>query len=61
MTLATDYATAKQAFVSGGPNSGIQALMQAKVRVQADMANFMASQQGGGNPAPHEAIQGITA
>jgi hypothetical protein len=57
---AIEYATAKQVFVSGDPNAGMQALMHGKVRVQGDMAKLMASQQGGGNPAPQQAIQGIT-
>jgi len=61
VTLTTDYATAKQVFVSGDPNAGMQAFMQGKVRVQGDMAKLMASQQGGGNPALQEAIQGVTA
>ncbi len=60
VTLTTDYTTAKQVFVSGDPNAGMQAFMQGKVRVQGDMAKLMASQQGGGNAALQEAIQGIT-
>ena len=58
--LPTDYATAKQVFVSGDPNAGMQAFMQGKVRVQGDMAKLMASQQGGGNPKLQEAIQAAT-
>jgi hypothetical protein len=34
--------------------------MQGKARLQGDMAKLMASQQGGRNPAPQQAIQGIT-
>jgi hypothetical protein len=60
VTLTTDYATAKQVFVSGDPNAGMQAFMQGKVRVQGDMAKLMASQQGGGNPALQDAIQEVT-
>ena len=60
VTLTTDYATAKQVFVSGDPNAGMQAFMQGKVRVQGDMAKLMASQQGGGNPQLQEAIQAAT-
>ena len=61
VTLTTDYVTAKQVFVSGDPNAGMQAFMQGKVRVQGDMAKLMASQQGGGNPKLNEAIQAATA
>ena len=60
VTLTTDYATAKQVFVSGDPNAGMQAFMQGKVRVQGDVAKLMASQQGGGNPALQQAIQDAT-
>ena len=60
VTLTTDYATAKQVFVSGDPNAGMQAFMQGKVRVQGDMAKLMASQQGGGNNELTTAIQELT-
>src|SRR5262249_25681972 len=60
VTLTTDYVTAKQVFVSGDPNAGMQAFMQGKVRVQGDMAKLMASQQGGGNPKLTKAIQAAT-
>ncbi len=60
VTLTTDYETAKDVFVSNNPQAGMQAFMAGKVKVQGDMAKLMASQQGGGNPALQEAIQGIT-
>jgi hypothetical protein len=60
VTLTTDYDTAKEVFVSGNPQAGMQAFMAGKVKVQGDMAKLMASQQGGGNTALSEAIQGIT-
>lgn len=60
VTLTTDYATAKDVFVSGNPQAGMQAFMAGKVKVQGDMAKLMASQTGGGNPALQQAIQGIT-
>lgn len=60
VTLTTDYGTAKDIFVSGNPQAGMQAFMAGKVKVQGDMAKLMASQQGGGNTALSEAIQGIT-
>jgi putative sterol carrier protein len=59
VTLTTDYGTAKDIFVSGNPQAGMQAFMAGKVKVQGDMAKLMAS-QGGGNTALNEAIQGIT-
>jgi len=64
VTLTTDYATAKEVFVSGDPQAGMQAFMAGKVRVQGDMAKLMAAQAGGqgaGGNALQEAIQGITA
>lgn len=60
VTLTTDYGTAKEVFVSGNPQAGMQAFMAGKVKVQGDMAKLMASQQTGGNTALNEAIQGIT-
>jgi hypothetical protein len=60
VTLTTDYGTAKEVFVSGNPQAGMQAFMAGKVKVQGDMAKLMASQQGGGNAALNEAIQGVT-
>jgi hypothetical protein len=64
VTLTTDYATAKEVFVSGNPQAGMQAFMAGKVKVQGDMAKLMAAQAGGpgaGGNALTEAIQGITA
>jgi hypothetical protein len=63
VTLTTDYATAKEVFVSGDPAAGMQAFMAGKVKVQGDMAKLMAAQAGGAGPggsALAEAIQGIT-
>lgn len=63
VTLTTDYATAKEVFISGNPQAGMQAFMAGKVKVQGDMTKLMMTQQGGGptaNQALQEAIQGIT-
>jgi hypothetical protein len=60
VTLTTDYATAKDVFVSGNQQAGMQAFMAGKVKVQGDMTKLMMSQQGGGNEALSAAIQGIT-
>ena len=64
VTLTTDYATAKDVFVSGNPQAGMQAFMAGKVKVQGDMTKLMASAGAGGGPggntALQAAIQGIT-
>ncbi len=63
VTLTTDYVTAKDVFISGNPQAGMQAFMAGKVKVQGDMTKLMMAQQGGGpggNQALSEAIQGIT-
>jgi hypothetical protein len=61
VTLTTDYATAKDLFVSGNPQAGMQAFMSGKVKVQGDMTKLMASQGAGpGNPDLAAALQEIT-
>ena len=60
VTLTTDYGTAKDVFVSGNQQAGMQAFMAGKVKVQGDMTKLMMGQQGGGNQALNEAIQGVT-
>jgi hypothetical protein len=58
LSISTDYATAKDVFVSGDPASGMQAFMSGKVRVQGDMAKLMAAQAGGaGGPGGASALQ----
>ena len=64
VTLTTDYATAKDVFVSGNQQAGMQAFMAGKVKVQGDMTKLMMAQQGGGpggNQALTDAIQETTA
>ena len=66
LTITTDYDTAKQIFVSGDPQAGMQAMMQGKLKIQGDMSKLMAAAAQGGGPgaaggaALAEAIQGIT-
>lgn len=63
VTLTTDYDTAKEVFVSGNPQAGMQAFMAGKVKAQGDITKLMAAGAGGGpggNQALQEAIQGIT-
>jgi putative sterol carrier protein len=62
VTLSTDMDTAREVFVSGNQQAGMQAFMAGKVRVQGDMTKLMMQQgAGGGNPALNEALQSITA
>jgi putative sterol carrier protein len=62
LTLSTDIDTAREVFVSGNQQAGMQAFMSGKVRVQGDMTKLMMAQAGGGgaNPALSEALQAIT-
>ena len=49
LTLSTDIDTARQVFVSGDQQAGMQAFMAGKVKVEGDMAKLMALTAG---PAP---------
>ena len=62
VTLTTDYQTAKDVFVSGNPQAGMQAFMAGKVKVQGDMTKLMAAQAGGpaGGQELQQAIQQMT-
>ena len=57
LQIATDYATAKDVFVSGDPAAGMQAFMSGRVRVQGDMAKLMAAQASGAGPGGPTALQ----
>ena len=63
LTLTTDYATAKDVFISGNQQAGMQAFMAGKVKVQGDMTKLMAQQAGGGpqNAEMQAAVQAVTA
>jgi hypothetical protein len=63
LTLTTDYGTAREVFVSGNAQAGMQAFMAGKVKVQGDMTKLMAAQAGGGpggSQTLQDAIQDIT-
>ena len=64
LTLTTDYETAREVFVTGDPQAGMQAFMSGKVKIQGDLAKLMAAQAAGVGPGANnalaEAIQGIT-
>lgn len=50
LTLTTDYATAKDIFMSANPQAGMQAFMEGKVKVQGDLTKLMAAQVAGAGP-----------
>ena len=50
LTLTTDYATAKEIFMGGNPQAGMQAFMEGKVKLQGDLTKLMAAQVAGSGP-----------
>jgi putative sterol carrier protein len=52
VTVTLDYETAKQIFVEGNPQAGMQAFMAGKIKIQGDMTKLMAMQS-----APVEPVQ----
>lgn len=63
LTLTTDYATAREIFMSGNSQAGMQAFMDGRVKVQGDLTKLMAAQVAGtgpGAPGLAEALSAIT-
>ena len=61
LQLTTDYATAKEVFVSGDPAAGMQAFMSGKVKVAGDLAKLLVAQSvPSDDSALQVAIQGMT-
>ena len=63
LTLTTDYATAREIFMSGNPQAGMQAFLEGKVKVQGDLTKLMAAQVAGtgpGAPGLADALSEIT-
>ena len=50
LTLTTDYATAREIFMSGNSQAGMQAFMDGKVKLQGDLTKLMAAQATGSGP-----------
>ena len=50
LTLTTDYATAREIFVSANPQTAMQAFMEGKVKLQGDLTKLMAAQAAGTGP-----------
>ena len=63
LTLTTDYATAREIFMSGNPQAAMQAFMEGKVKLQGDLTKLMAAQVAGtgpGAPGLAEELSAIT-
>jgi SCP-2 sterol transfer family len=63
LTLTTDYATAREIFMSGNPQAGMQAFMEGKVKLQGDLTKLMAAQVAGtgpGAPGLAEELSAVT-
>ena len=50
LTLTTDYATAREIFLSADPQTAMQAFMEGKVKLQGDLTRLMAAQAVGSGP-----------
>jgi hypothetical protein len=63
ITLTTDYATAREVFVSGDAAAGMTAFLSGRVTVQGDLTKLMLVQAQGGGPSPElqDEIRAITA
>jgi hypothetical protein len=64
LTLTTDYDTARDIFMSGNPQAGMQAFLDGKVKLQGDLTKLMAAQVAGtgpGAPGLAEELSAITA
>ncbi|MFI5052962.1 MAG: hypothetical protein ACHQDE_01260 [Acidimicrobiia bacterium] len=63
LTLTADYVTARDILVSANPQTGMQAFMEGKVKVQGDLTKLMIAQVAGtgpGAPALAGALAEIT-
>jgi hypothetical protein len=55
--LTVPYAVARQMFVEGNQQAGMQAFMSGQIKVEGDMTKLMAMQSSGGDPAAAAAMQ----
>lgn len=63
VTLTTDYETARELFVAGDQQAGMQAFLSGRVRVMGDVSKLMVAGQGGppaGGAGLQAAIQAVT-
>lgn len=61
LTLTTDYATAREIFMSGNPQAGMQAFMEGKVKLQGDLTKLMAAQVAGTGPGAPDLAEALSA
>lgn len=63
VTLTTDYETARELFVAGDQQAGMQAFLSGRVKVMGDVSKLMVAGQGGppaGGASLQAAIQAVT-
>jgi hypothetical protein len=61
LTLTTDYLTAREIFMSGNPQAGMQAFMDGKVKLQGDLTKLMAAQVAGTGPGAPDLAEELSA
>ena len=61
LTLTTDYATAREIFMSGNAQAGMQAFMEGKVKLQGDLTKLMAAQVAGTGPGAPDLAEALSA
>lgn len=61
LTVTVDAATAKEIFIAGNPQAGMQAFMAGKIKVQGDMTKLMMMQAAPPDPTAAEVQQRLAA
>ena len=61
LTLTTDYETARDIFISGNPQAGMQAFLEGKVKLQGDLTKLMAAQVAGTGPGAPDLAEALAA
>jgi len=61
LTLTTDYASARQIFLTGDPQAALQAFMEGKVKIQGDLTKLMAAQASGAAPGNRDLADALAA
>jgi len=61
LTITSDYATARELFVSGELQAAMQALLEGRVKLQGDLTKLMAAQAAGVGPGSSGLADALTA